>query len=76
MRRVVMNDSVNHPAHYTQGGIECIDAMRAALTDEEFRGHCKANAIKYIWRERMKGENESIRKAIWYLNAMLPVQEG
>lgn len=64
-------DMVNHPPHYTAGGIECIDAIRAALTPDEFRGHCKANAMKYIWRERNKGGDESIRKAIWYLTEML-----
>jgi len=65
------HDMVNHPPHYTAGGIECIEAIRAALTTEEFRGHCKANAMKYIWRERNKGGDESIRKAIWYLTEML-----
>lgn len=68
---VPQHDMVNHPPHYTAGGIECIDAIRAALTPDEFRGHCKANAIKYIWRERNKGGDESIRKAIWYLTEML-----
>ena len=61
-------DNVNHPEHYTQGGIECIDAIEAALTPEEFRGYCKGNALKYIWRERMKGGDESIAKAEWYLD--------
>jgi hypothetical protein len=61
-------DDVNHPAHYTGGGIECIDAIEAALTPEEFRGFCKGNAMKYAWRERMKGGNESLHKAIWYLD--------
>jgi len=62
-----MQDNVNHPAHYKQGDIECIDAIQAALTPEEFRGYCKGNAIKYIWRERHKGQNESLQKAVWYL---------
>lgn len=61
-------DSVNHPEHYTQGGVECIDAIQAALTPEEFRGYCKGNAMKYVWRERMKGGTESLQKANWYLN--------
>jgi len=61
-------DMVNAPPHYRQGGIECIDAIRAALTPEEFRGYCKGNAIKYIWRERYKGGNESMDKADYYLN--------
>lgn len=64
-------DMVNHPPHYTAGGIECIAAIRSALTADEFRGHCKANAIKYIWRSNHKGGDESIRKAIWYLTEML-----
>lgn len=63
-------DPVNHPPHYTQGDIECIDAIRAALTDDEFRGYCKGNAIKYVWRERHKGGDESVAKAKWYLDKM------
>ena len=63
------SDPINHPAHYAgSNGIECIDAMRATLTPEEFRGYCKGAAFKYIWRERQKGGNESLAKAVWYLN--------
>lgn len=61
-----MSDPVRSPSHYTQGGIECIDAIRAALTPEEFRGYCKGNVIKYAWRERLKGGNEDLRKAEAY----------
>lgn len=70
------SDPVNHPSHYTRGGIECIDAIRAALTAEEWRGYCKGNAIKYIWRERYKGGNESLEKADWYLCKMAEVPHG
>jgi hypothetical protein len=59
-------DMVNSPPHYRMGDIECIDAIRAALTPEEFRGYCKGNALKYIWRERHKG-SDSLLKASWYL---------
>lgn len=62
-----MVDMVNQPPHYTAGEIECIDAIEAALTPEEFRGYCKGNALKYTWRERLKGGNESLDKAMWYL---------
>ena len=65
-----MTDNVNNPPHYKQGDIECIDAIRAALNDEEWRGYCKGNVIKYVWRERHKGGDESIRKANWYLGRM------
>jgi hypothetical protein len=65
-----MSDMVNHPSHYTVGDIECIDAIKAALTEEEFRGYCKGNALKYIWREKHKGGDESMKKAEWYLNKL------
>ena len=62
-------DNVNHPAHYNAGGVECIEAVKSALTREEFHGYLKANAMKYIWRENYKGKNiEDLEKAVWYLN--------
>jgi hypothetical protein len=61
-----VDDLVNSPPHYRQGEIECIDAIRSALTSEEFRGYCKGNALKYIWRERYKG-TDSLLKAAYYL---------
>lgn len=64
-------DEVNHPPHYTQGGIECIDAIRAALTPEEFRGYCKGNVLKYTWRERIKQQDIAMEKAQWYINQLL-----
>lgn len=67
-------DMVNHPPHYTQGGIECIDAIQAALTPEEFRGYCKAAALKYLWRLNHKGTlKENAEKAAWYLNKLISV---
>lgn len=66
-KRGKKTDVIEHPAHYTQGSIECIEALEAALTPEEFRGHCKACAIKYAWREKHKGGDESLEKAVWYL---------
>jgi len=68
-------EAVNHPPHYTQGGIECIEAIKAAMTPEEFSGYCKAVAIKYIWREKHKGGAEDIKKAIWYLTRLVAEYE-
>lgn len=68
-RQAAASDPVNHPDHYqSASGLECIDAIRAAMTPEEFRGYCKGAALKYIWREAKKGQNESLAKAVWYLN--------
>lgn len=64
-------DLVNSPPHYRAGAIECIDAIRAALTPEEWRGYIKGNVIKYVWRERHKGGTESLRKAAWYLDRLI-----
>ncbi|QJC52741.1 DUF3310 domain-containing protein [Paenibacillus albicereus] len=66
-----MSDQVNHPSHYNAGGIECIEAIRAALTPEEFRGFVKGNAIKYCWRSNHKNGDEDIKKAAWYINDYL-----
>ena len=65
-----VQDNVNNPSHYKQGKIECIEAIQSALTEEEFRGYCKGNALKYIWREKHKGSDESLQKAAWYLDYM------
>jgi hypothetical protein len=67
-----VHDPVNNPPHYQQGDIECIDAIRAALTPDEFCGYCKGAALKYIWRERHKGGKESLLKAAWYIARLAP----
>ena len=59
----MQKDNVNHPSHYTQGGIECIDAIKAAtvgLTGIE--AVCTGNAVKYMWRWKFKNGAEDIRK--------------
>lgn len=64
-------DNVNHPAHYTQGSIECIDAIKAATVGlEGIEAVLTGNAIKYLWRWKCKGGVEDIDKAIWYLNRL------
>lgn len=67
-------DMINHPPHYTQGGIECIDAMRAALSPEQYKGYLKGAAFKYLWRLDHKGNaEENAEKAIWYLKKLREV---
>lgn len=63
-----MADNVFHPSHYTDGGIETIEFIRAKLTAEEFVGYCKGNGLKYISRSGKKGDSaEDLDKAIVYL---------
>ena len=61
------SDNINAPPHYKHGEIECIDAIRSALTADEFRGYCKGNVLKYVWREKLKGKDEDLSKAKVYL---------
>lgn len=62
-------DNVNSPEHYqSEDGIECIDAIRAALGKDGFVSHCRGTAIKYAWRSGKKANHaEDLRKAAWYL---------
>jgi hypothetical protein len=54
--------------------IECIDAIRAALTPEEFRGFCKGNILKYVWREKHKAGDIDLGKAGDYVNFALGIK--
>ena len=73
---VIIPDMVDHPPHYTDGGtIECIEAIEAQLTDEEYRGYLKGNVAKYLWRERHKGGTESLKKAQWYLKRLIELED-
>ena len=66
-----MSDMVNHPSHYTQGGVECIDALKAATINKPpFEAVCVANVIKYLWRYEEKGGIEDVQKAGWYLSRL------
>ena len=64
-------DAVNHPSHYCNGGVECIDAIKASMETLEFRGYCKGNILKYIWRYGNKGGLEDLKKARWYLERLI-----
>jgi len=67
----LFDDPIN-PSHYIQGDIECIDAMEACSTDEEFVGHLRLTAIKYLWRLNDKGDPvENARKAKWYVRQLI-----
>ena len=45
-----MTDMVNHPPHYNQGDIECIDGIEASMSAVQFEGYLKGNLMKYVWR--------------------------
>jgi hypothetical protein len=69
-----MSDNVNSPSHYRQGEIECIDAIAVAVNGlSGMEAVCTANAIKYLWRWKMKNGKEDLMKAQWYLNKLIEV---
>lgn len=67
--------NVNHPSHYSNGEIECIDAMLSAFGYEDTMAFCKLNAMKYIWREQNKNGKEDMSKAKWYIEKWLELSE-
>ena len=75
VKECLTTDNVNHPPHYTQGGIECIEAIKAALGDG-FVSFLRGNVIKYLWRCEHKGGIEDLRKAAWYLDRAIKEMEA
>jgi len=77
-------DLINHPPHYTDGGIEVIDIMQSKMTPLEFEGYLRGNVIKYILRAGKKPGHgagttarlEDLKKAQWYLNKLVSVSEN
>ena len=62
------DDPVESPVHYNTGSVECIEAIKASMSDTEFKGYLKGNAMKYLWRYAYKGKPvEDLKKAQWYL---------
>jgi hypothetical protein len=60
-------DMVNHPPHYTQGGIETIDYIRAKMSPDEYIGYLRGNILKYTSRIGLKGDPvEDSGKIVWY----------
>jgi hypothetical protein len=63
-------DMVNHPPHYNQGGIETIEAIKAAL-GYGFNAYLTGNILKYLWRYNHKGGLQDVKKAQFYLNRLV-----
>lgn len=71
-----VNSSVHTPIHYkfNKHSIECIDAIQASMSNEEFKGYLKGNFLKYAWRYSYKGKPlEDLEKAEWYLKRLISV---
>ena len=69
-----MTDAVTHPAHYTAGKVECIDALESMASgySDPVSAGLAWQIVKYIWRAPLK-ENalQDYRKALFYLNRLI-----
>lgn len=65
-----MADNVNHPDNYTQGGIECIDAMRS-MAGEGFAAHLRCTVLECLWSYDLKDGLDDLLKARRYLDELI-----
>lgn len=71
-----MADNVNSPYHYCTGQFECIDVMLETQGREAVKSFCLCNAFKYLYRHNGKNGLEDIRKAKWYLEKYISLEDG
>jgi len=65
-------DAVARLDHYNTGSIEAIEAIKASMHPQEFKGYLKGNCMKYLWRYEYKGKPvEDLRKCRWYLEKLI-----
>ena len=69
-------EPLTHQAHYTSGGIDTIDYLKAKFSPEEFRGYCRGAALKYLSRLGLKGSIiEDATKAKVYLEFLIEAEK-
>lgn len=67
-----MHDAVNHPEHYAQGKVECIDAIESATTGlVGIEAVLTGQVMKYMWRWKRKNGIEDLQKAQFYLTQLI-----
>jgi len=70
-----VKSNVNHPSHYNQGDIECIDAMLASAGKEAVKNFCHLSIVKYLWRFEHKNGFEDLEKAKWYMEKLIELSK-
>ena len=65
------SDPVGAPDHYNKGAIEAIEAIKASMHPQEYKGYLKGNCLKYLWRYEYKNGVEDLRKARVYLDWLI-----
>lgn len=68
-------DVVNHPAHYTNGKVECIDAIESAVSGlDGMEALLTGQILKYVWRQHWKNGVEDLQKAEFYLKRLIQLR--
>jgi hypothetical protein len=67
---MAIDDPVNSPKHYTQGNMEVITAIEGMALD-----YHQGNVVKYVSRYRYKNGIEDLRKAKWYIDRLIYIEE-
>ena len=70
-------DLVNAPPHFTEGEIECKDAIKSALVrcTDGYTASCLGQVIKYVWRFKLKGNPvQDLEKAAFWINEAIERQ--
>lgn len=70
-----MTDIVNHPGHYETGRFECIEVMQEIYGTDAVKQFCICNAFKYLYRCKRKNGLEDLKKAQWYINKIVELEE-
>ena len=65
------HNPVTQPDHYNKGAIEAIEAIKASMHPQEYKGYLKGNCLKYLWRYEYKNGVEDLRKAKVYLEWLI-----
>ncbi|WP_311775085.1 DUF3310 domain-containing protein [Listeria seeligeri] len=68
------SDNINNPAHYTSGGIETLDYIKAKVAD--YPSYAVGNILKYVSRYEHKNGLEDLKKAQFYLNDLIKEMES
>lgn len=69
-----MTNTIEHPSHYTDGGIETIDFIEAKKLNYRL-----GNVVKYVSRAGKKDPEtriEDLKKALWYLEREIGSNDG
>nr|WP_221637549.1 DUF3310 domain-containing protein [Listeria seeligeri] len=67
------SDNINNPSHYTAGGIETLDYIKAKVSD--YPSYAVGNIVKYVSRYEHKNGIEDLKKAQFYLNDLIEEME-